>query len=152
MDHSFQKIDKLLEESFLKAAQSKIQKIFNKIKPIPKNILDKIYQKFNTKNIIQEATFKPAPKIEGETDSRDSCYTAVMKLIGKPNLVKKYKNLDAFLEKYTKLQPVMIAVSNQSQKGIAPKQLKPGTILVGLNDEPHTASRTYVYLFGKRSK
>ena len=116
-----QKIERLIEEAFMQ----KVKQLLKKIKPIPNTILDKIKQKFKIPKVLEETKVMPAPKIEGMTNMTDTCYTAVMKLINKPGLIKKYPSLYEFLEAYKKKGGELIPVKN-----IGVDNLKPGTITI----------------------
>jgi len=115
------KIDDLIEESILKVLKSWINKI-----TIPKNIFDKIKKKFR----ISLEEVAAAPKVDGITTPNDTCYTAVMKLIDKKNLIRKYETLADFMEAYYKKnKPKMLS-------DVKVENLKPGTILFAKYKHP----------------
>lgn len=93
---------------------------------IPVNKLDKFikeYFKNDSKKILNESqTFKASKRIEGTVNMTDTCYTAVMKLIGKENLLKKtHYSGGKFLELYAKIAkpiPITKANVNKLKKGV----------------------------------
>ncbi len=113
-----QKITKLIEES----VTSLITNLLKSIGVLPKKILDKIKKKYRTYHLEESQT--PAPKIEGTTTLRDTCYTAMLKLIGNEKLIKKYETLDDFIEAYHKKNKKVVKLND-----IKIENLKPGTIL-----------------------
>ncbi len=112
-----QKISKLLEESM----SSQIKKLLQNIGVIPKRVLDKIIKKYRVKPLEEAQT--PAPKIEGTTNSKDTCLTAVLKLIGKEKLIKKYDSSYEFIKAYHDKNPNIIKLHEAKIEN-----LKPGTI------------------------
>ncbi len=119
MNHTTdQKISNLIEESIGKQFLSLLQKIG----VLPKKILDKIKQKYKVKPLEEAQT--GAPKIEGTTNSRDTCYTAVMKLIGEENIINKHETLHDFIVAYHEKSPKVIKLHD-----VTVQKLKPGTIL-----------------------
>ncbi len=128
------KINKLIEESF----SNQIANFLKDIGVIPKKILDGIKKQFRSGPL--EESQNPAPKIGGTTNAKDTCYTAVMKLINKNNLIKKYDTLDEFIEAYRKKNNKKVTLNQNNIK-----ELKPGTILIHEYIEPDiaTVNRSY---------
>ncbi len=124
-----QKISNLIEESIM----GQIKKLLQGIGTIPKKILDRIKQKYRATSLEEAQT--PAPKIEGKTDYRDTCYTSVMKLINKDPLIKKYNDLDAFIDAYRIKNKDKIYLNK-----VDIKDLKPGTIIYHEYLEPGVAT------------
>ena len=142
------KIDRLIEEAGI---ITRIKNLLQKINPLPKNVLQRIRQKYRSRlTNIEEAKITAAPKIEGETDNRDTCYTSIMKLIGKERLIKKYPHLSDFLEAYEEKGGPF--VETQKNK-MSFEDLKPGTIIFLEYKDPavSTVNRSFGK-FGIRQK
>ncbi len=129
-----QKISKLIEESITQRMKNLLQKIG----VLPKNILDKIIKKYRVKHL--EETQTPAPKIEGTTNSRDTCLTAVLKLIGKEKLIDKYDSSYDFMKAYHAKNSNIIKLHE-----VKVENLKPGTVLFykGPYENSSTVNRGY---------
>ncbi len=113
-----QKISMLIEESI----SQRLKNLLQNIGVLPKKIMDKIIRKYRVKSL--EEAQAPAPKIEGTINSRDTCYTAVMKLIDKENLISKYDSSYDFIEGYHKKNTNIIKLHD-----VKIENVKPGTIL-----------------------
>jgi len=132
-----EKINKLIEESI----QKYVKKILHDISILPNKYLTIIKQKYNIKikEEIQES-ISTAKVIEGEISPLDTCYTAVMKLIGLSSKIKKYpimaNFIHAYIQKYSKLLELDF-------KNI--DDLKPGTIifLEAKTQSSYSVNRTY---------
>ncbi len=129
-----QKISKLIEESI----SQRMRNLLQKIGVLPKNILDKIIKKYRVKHL--EETQTPAPKIEGTTNSRDTCLTAVLKLIGKEKLIDKYDSSYDFMKAYHAKNSNIIKLHE-----VKVENLKPGTVLFykGPYENSSTVNRGY---------
>ncbi len=137
-----QKISNLIEESIL----DQIKKMITTLGVLPKNILEKIKQKYRATSLEEAQT--PAPKIEGITNNRDTCYTSVMKLIDKEKLIDKYDSLYDFIEAYHKKNSKIIKLHD-----VKIENLKPGTILYYKFKEEHTSTVNRGYgKFGMKQK
>lgn len=111
----------LLEEAFLDS----ISKFFATIIPTKLDKFIKEYFSKDSKKILNEATFKQSKRINGETNMTDTCLTSILKLIGKENLINKYKaNSETFLKGYLKFgKPIKITKKNI-------KDVKKGTVIL----------------------
>ena len=135
MNNVDRKVYKLIEESI----NTILKNLLSKIGVIPQNILDKIKQKYRAKTLEEAVT--PAPKISGKTNSRDTCYTAVMKLIGQERLIKKYDSSYDFIQAYHDKNPTILKLHD-----VKIKNVKPGTIFFypgGPEDSFSTVNRGY---------
>jgi len=118
----------LIQENIISGIKNVANNIKNLslIKPISNMNLKKIINYFKT--TLHESTnlkVKPAKKLEGHTNMTDTCFTSVMKIIGKEKLLKKYEySGSVFLDKYVEIaEPVKVNKSNV-------KNIKSGTVIL----------------------
>jgi len=109
--------------------ESVFQKAIDWVKGISTNKLDNFIKEYfssNSKKILNEAqVFKPSKRIEGTTNMNDSCYTAIMKLIGREDLLKSTLGSGGkFMERYEKIaKPIKLTKQNAHK-------LKKGNIIL----------------------
>jgi len=79
----------------------------------------------NSKKGSKGESFAPSKRIEGEVNLTDTCFTGIIKLIGKKKLLEKYKySGEKFLDKYAEIKkPIKLTKKNI-------KKVKKGTIIL----------------------
>jgi len=144
-----QKIENLIEEAILEKINNSIKNFLKNFGAIPNNILNNIKRKFKVKTLEEVSAPAGAKRIEGETDSRDTCYTSIMKLIGQERLPKKYPTLADFMDAYHKKVP-----NPPTADQIKVQNMKPGTVIFIKREEPSYSdvNRGYSQKFGVYQK
>jgi len=135
-----------ISKLFIKA-KDKVKSFFASINPIKLDDFIKKNFKFNKENrskikdifestkVKEDESFAPSKRIEGRINMTDTCFTAVMRLIGKKNLLDKYDfSGSKFLDGYAEIKaPIRLTNKNISK-------VKKGTIII-FNYEPDPNKR-----------